>query len=403
MVQPRKVNLDELARELSCTTAILADSAVTTIKIAPNAVTGNSIALGTITADRISLAALGVGLAYNSFTNAIDVTLAATIPDGSLGAIKFAPSVFGSGLVYNSGANAIDLNVDNSTIEVNADTVRIKDAGVTLAKLATLSVDATKLTASVAGNGLSGGAGSPLSVNVDGTTIQITADTLSVKPSSITTAYINVDADLTFNEHQALAFRLENVASDPVAGNPGRLVWRTDLMEVHVDTGASFISLSAGSGGHTIQDEGITLPQRAILNFVGAGVTVTDTGTKTQVSIPQGGHTIADEGTPVTQRAVLNFIGTGVTVTDGGTETDVTITSAAASYAKDLLTVTNVVSDHTIILSNTPLADSEVVSLNGLLLRVGATNDYTISGNTVTINAGLTLTIGDEFMIVYAY
>lgn len=42
------------------------------------------------------------------------------------------------------------------------------------------SITEVELTTSVAGNGLSGGGGSALSVNVDGTTIQITGDTLQV-------------------------------------------------------------------------------------------------------------------------------------------------------------------------------------------------------------------------------
>lgn len=40
------------------------------------------------------------------------------------------------------------------------------------------------------------------------------------------------------------------------------------------------------NGYTTVQDEGISLPARAIMNFVGAGVTVTDAGGKTIVTIP---------------------------------------------------------------------------------------------------------------------
>jgi hypothetical protein len=40
-----------------------------------------------------------------------------------------------------------------------------------------------------------------------------------------------------------------------------------------------------GSGGHKIQDEGVDLPQRSVLNFTGTGVQVVDTGTKTAVII----------------------------------------------------------------------------------------------------------------------
>jgi hypothetical protein len=45
----------------------------------------------------------------------------------------------GAGLVVNG--NALDVNVDNSTLEINSDTVRMKDAGTTFAKLATAVSD----------------------------------------------------------------------------------------------------------------------------------------------------------------------------------------------------------------------------------------------------------------------
>jgi len=40
-----------------------------------------------------------------------------------------------------------------------------------------------------------------------------------------------------------------------------------------------------GVSGHAIQDEGVALAQRNILNFTGTGVQVVDTGTKTAVVI----------------------------------------------------------------------------------------------------------------------
>jgi hypothetical protein len=43
---------------------------------------------------------------------------------------------------------------------------------------------------------------------------------------------------------------------------------------------------ATGNGYTTVQDEGVSLPGRSIMNFVGAGVTVTDAGGKTVVTIP---------------------------------------------------------------------------------------------------------------------
>lgn len=65
--------------------------------------------------------------------------------------------------------------VDGSTIEFNGGTLNVVAAGIT----------ATELNTSVAGDGLAGGGGTALSVNVDGTSIAINADTLAVVDSGI--------------------------------------------------------------------------------------------------------------------------------------------------------------------------------------------------------------------------
>jgi len=90
------------------------------------------------------------------------------------------------------------------------------------------------------------------------------------------------------------------------------------------------------TAGHTILDEGTPLTQRANLNFIGSGVTVTDDAgnNRTVVTITTsgggGGHTIQDEGVSLTQRTKLNFVGTGVTVIDDSSNdaTKVTITAS---------------------------------------------------------------------------
>lgn len=52
---------------------------------------------------------------------------------------------------------------------------------------------------------------------------------------------------------------------------------------------------------------------------------------KQNTAVSTGGeHTIQDEGTPLTQRTNLNFVGAGVTVTDGGTGPDSTIVTISA-------------------------------------------------------------------------
>lgn len=90
-----------------------------------------------------------------------------------------AGSITAGGGLSKTG-NQLDVNVDNATIEISTDALRVKDSGITAAKIA----------AAVAGAGLSGGAGSALAVNVDSVGIEIVTDTLQLKDSGVTTAKI---------------------------------------------------------------------------------------------------------------------------------------------------------------------------------------------------------------------
>lgn len=86
-------------------------------------------------------------------------------------------------------AKIADSNVTTAKIaDSNVTTAKIADSNVTTAKIAAAAVDETKLAASVAGNGLSGGAGTALSVAVDDSTIEINSDTVRVKDAGITQA-----------------------------------------------------------------------------------------------------------------------------------------------------------------------------------------------------------------------
>lgn len=92
----------------SITEVKLADDAVTSAKIADNAVTSAHIAPGTV--------------------------IAADIADNTITEAKLTTSVAGNGLAGGNGT-ALSVNVDNSTIEINSDSLRLKDSGITSAKL----------------------------------------------------------------------------------------------------------------------------------------------------------------------------------------------------------------------------------------------------------------------------
>lgn len=114
----------------------------------------------------------------------------------------------------------------------------------------------------------------------------------------------------------------------------GAIAYATDTNKIGTYDGSAW----TWGAAHIIQDEGTPLASRTYLNFVGAGVTVTDDAgnDQTDITISAGGgsgHTIQDEGTPLAARSNLNFVGTGVTVTDdaGNDQTDVTIPMPSAS------------------------------------------------------------------------
>lgn len=125
-----------------------------------------------------------VGVSGNNLivnTNSIDQTHLTT-------------AVAGSGLSGGNGT-ALAVNVDASTIEINSDTLRLKDGGVTATKLAANSVTKSKIDATAivkpTTGALSFDTTNGLSVNYDDTTIGVTGNNLFVKNSSITSAKVD--------------------------------------------------------------------------------------------------------------------------------------------------------------------------------------------------------------------
>jgi hypothetical protein len=85
---------------------------------------------------------------------------------GGAATVSLSASVAGAGLAYSSGV--LSVNVDDSTIEINSDSLRVKDGGITNTKLANSSITVNT------GNGLTGGGAVSL-----GGTIALTASAAS--------------------------------------------------------------------------------------------------------------------------------------------------------------------------------------------------------------------------------
>jgi hypothetical protein len=104
------------------------NDAVTTAKILDANVTTAKIANDAVTADKIASGAVGVS----------------ELASASVTAAKVASEVAGSGLVGGAG-DALAVNVDDSTIEIQSDALRLKDLGVSTAKIAANAVTNAKI------------------------------------------------------------------------------------------------------------------------------------------------------------------------------------------------------------------------------------------------------------------
>lgn len=116
-------------------------------------------------------------------------------------------------------------------------------------------------------------------------------------------------------------------------------VWTLD--GTYDSTGAIKSASTGGSTTVPIQEEGTTVTASpTAINFVGAGVTATDTAGVATVTIPGGGTAvpIQEEGTTVTAApTAINFVGAGATVTDTAGVATVTIPGGGSSGGMTLL------------------------------------------------------------------
>ena len=92
-----------------------------------------------------------------------------------------------AGAAMTKTGNQLDVAVDDSSIEVNSDALRVKEAGITNAMLAG-SISAAKLVLDSVGGVANAGGG--LALNVDDSSIELNSNALRVKASGITNAML---------------------------------------------------------------------------------------------------------------------------------------------------------------------------------------------------------------------
>lgn len=128
--------------------------------------------------------------------------------------------------------------------------------------------------------------------------LQLVTDLASATVSNITIAGTPDDSNVTFTATSQPTYLVINGATYSSTG--GAITWSyvagTITLSSPVGAGGSIFGLgaggSSGTGGHTIEDEGTPLTARTNLNFVGAGVAVTDDSGNDATVVTIGGGTM---------------------------------------------------------------------------------------------------------------
>ena len=120
-----------------------------------------------------------VGLKINSDFFEYNITNQLTPKDNSISLDKLTTEALDT--------LSVNTNVDNDTIEIHAGNLRVKSEGIDTLQVAPSAINEYKISTSIAGNGLSGGNGIPLSLNINPSEFEFIGDKLNLKDVS----YIN--------------------------------------------------------------------------------------------------------------------------------------------------------------------------------------------------------------------
>jgi len=238
----------------------------------------SSVTLGTTT---VALGATAASLA--GLTTVTATSFSGSFNGDFTGTTNLPDLTSGNGLTggpYDGAAVAtFAVQADGSTLSVGASGVKVADSGITETQIAT----------SVAGPGLSGGAGSALKVNVDDTSIEVATDTLRVKAGGISTAMIAagavVSASIAADAIDTVHIADDAVESAQIANNAVTLGTQTSgVYLAGVETTDNGIDITDKSGvGET--------PTFSIQYGASAGTvaegnsTVTFTGTANEITV----------------------------------------------------------------------------------------------------------------------
>ena len=416
------VNVDDSTIEISADALRVKDAGITNAKLANSGVTvtagsaltgGGAVALGASVTLDVAVDGSTIEVSSDALRVKDSGITTAKINDAAVTNVKLANSsvtvtagsaLTGGGAVALGASINLDVAVDDSTIEVSADALRVKDAGITNAKLANSSVTVTAGSALTGGGAVALGASINLDVAVDGSTIEVSADALRVKDSGITTAKIN-DAAVT---NVKLANSSVTVTAGSALTGGGAVALGASInLDVAVDD--STIEVSADA--LRVKDAGITtakINDAAVTNvklanssvtvtagsaLTGGGAVALGASINLDVAVDDSTIEVSADALRVKDAGITNakLANSSVTVTAGSALTgggavalgasinlDVAVDGSTIEVSADALRVKDAG------ITNTKLANSSVTVTAG---------DGLASGGAVALGASVSLTV----------
>lgn len=277
-------------------------------------------------------------------------------------------AVAGVGLVASSGVLAFDLNeLSAVAVDVSADLVAIEDATDNSSKKESIA----DIMTAVAGNGLGASAG-VLAVNVDASTITISGDTLGVPTDGITATELAANS-VDSSELISGAVDVDHL-SDLRVTEGTALVADFAAGTLSTDNGTTVTVVSVSAGTIAVADADVSFVE----------VDTAGTVTSNIVGFTQGRLPLAE---------VTAAAGDITVVTDKRAWLDIDLgsdTGLASSNFVDNEVPTGDLNgaDVTYTLANSPSpVGSLKVYLNGIRQDEGGSDDYTLSGSTITFAA----------------
>ena len=233
-------------------TAMIADANVTNAKMAPNSVSTSNIIDANVTNAKLATNAV-------STSNIVDDAVTqAKINAGAVGTTELATDSVTSAKITDANVTAAKIADGNvTTIKIADDAVtqaKISAGAVGTSELANAAVTATQIAASVAGSGLSGGAGSALSVNVDDSTVEFNGGgDIAIKASGVTSGKI-ADAAVVEAKIASGAVTTAKIANGAVTATQiadttitGSKLVENTITQTQIN-GSSVFTVSADSG-----------------------------------------------------------------------------------------------------------------------------------------------------------